>query len=313
LHRAVWSGFTPEDGGKWTPALVPPDTFASYRRISSGTGFSSLLEWGETHLGAVTGNNDYFTLSASQVANLGLRATDLLHISPPGSRHLRGSDFKISAWASLMEEDQKCYLFAPNPSRPSKAALRYVALGESKGVHKAYKCRMRKPWWRVPLVGMSDLLLTYMDYDRPRLLANSAGVHHLNSLYGVALRPGYKDLGRDILPLACLNSVTLLGAEMVGRAYGGGMLKLEPKEADVLPVPSRTLLRAAASNLRRIRADALTALSEGNLLKAVQVVDRVLLIECHGISLRSIQAFRDARGVLFSRRVSRGRSPRGED
>ncbi len=35
----------------------------------------------------------------------------------------------------------------------------------------------------------------------------------------------------ELLPLAFLNSATLFSAEMVGRSYGGGVLKLEPKEA----------------------------------------------------------------------------------
>ena len=103
----------------------------------------------------------------------------------------------------------------------------------------AYKCRVRLPWWRVPLVKPADLLLTYMNADTPRLCTNRKSVYHLNSVHGVYLRKGLRQLGMDLLPLASLNSMTLLGAETVGRAYGGGMLKLEPRRR----ISSRCLTR----------------------------------------------------------------------
>ena len=93
----------------------------------------------------------------------------------------------------------------------------------------AYKCRVRRPWWRVPLVPPADLLLTYMNADTPRVSTNRAGVRHLNSVHGIYLRPGVRRLGADLLPLACLNSFTLLGAETVSRAYGGGISRSSPE------------------------------------------------------------------------------------
>ena len=119
----------------------------------------------------------------------------------------------------------------------STAAAAYIAAGEKAKVNDAYKCRVRSPWWKVPRVGVPDLLLTYMNHDTPRLVANEAGVTYLNSVHGVTLQPEHRKLGRDLLPIGVLNSLTLLGAELVGRSYGGGILKVEPKEADLLPVP----------------------------------------------------------------------------
>ena len=83
----------------------------------------------------------------------------------------------------------------------------------------------------------------------------------------------------DLLPLASLNSMTLLGAETVGRAYGGGMLKLEPKEADLLPVPDPRTLDAARPALAAIRPQVAARLRQPRgLLEAAKLVDDVLLI-----------------------------------
>ena len=160
---------------------------------------------------------------------------------------------------------------------------------------------------------MPDLLLTYMNHDRPRLITNEAGVHILNSVYGVALRPERRKLGRDLLPIACLNSVTLLGAEVVGRAYGGGLLKLEPREADLLPVPSDVLIKTVGGKLRNLRPQLSKALRSNDLLKAVEMVDRILLKEALAVSDDDIAGLRTARELLFERRRSRGRANRGED
>ena len=106
----------------------------------------------------------------------------------------------------------------------------------------------RDPWWRVPLGTVPDLILTYMNGDTPRLAANLAGVHHLNSVHGLYLRPELRKLAVP-LAVASLNSATLLGAELVGRAYGGGILKLEPGEALKLPLPTVSLVRENADQL----------------------------------------------------------------
>lgn len=157
----------------------------------------------------------------------------------------------------------------------------------------------------------ADLLLTYMNADTPRLCANRARAHHLNSVHGIYLKPGLTALGMDLLPLVSLNSMTLLGAETVGRAYGGGMLKIEPREADRLPVPSPDACRAAADKLCLIRPQLARSLRSGKVTDAAKMVDEVLLIGELGMTHVHVRSLREAHAELTHRRTSRGAVPSG--
>ena len=125
------------------------------------------------------GRYRFFTLTTAEVAALRVREDELRRISPPGSRHLRELTFDESAWRELSDNGKRCYLFYPRDEDQSRGTLQRIASGESSGVDTRYKCRSRKPWWRVPLVRVPVLLLTYMDHVRPRLAAIVAGVLHL--------------------------------------------------------------------------------------------------------------------------------------
>lgn len=298
-----WRPTDPE--AKWTPALLATNVAESYAEVLRRDHFTQLASWGRTDLGMVTGNNRWFCLTPSRARELGLSARELQRISPPGSRHLRGLTLSERAWRELANADRRVYLFAPH-EQPTTAARAYIAAGTKAKVPDAYKCRMRTPWWKVPRVAVPDLLLTYMNHDTPRLVSNDAGLRYLNSVHGVRLDDAHRALGRDLLPIGVLNSLTLLGAELVGRSYGGGILKVEPKEADLLPVPSPAVLEAAGAALRALRPQLAKHLRTSDLDAAVSLVDRVLLIEHLGMARAEVKGLREARDTLFARRVSRG-------
>lgn len=302
-----WKPDRPES--KWTSSLIPAAAFETYLEATRSDAFGKLQDWGETTLGMVTGNNRYFALSRQRAAELGLRESDVIPLSPPGSRHLRGLALSRERWEELGQAGEATLLFRP-ATDPSPAAARYIEAGEALGVHKAYKCRVRSPWWRVPLVRPADLLVTYMNADTPRLCANEAGAHHLNSVHGLFLRSGLRRLGMECLSLAALNSITLLGAEIVGRAYGGGMLKLEPREADVLPVPSVAALAASSDALAKHRQAVVGALRDRRLQEAVQLVDEALLVQELELSPGQVRALQEAHMELRARRVARGAGAR---
>ena len=309
LETVASRSWTPSDAAdKWMEALLPDEAAEIYDKVRRASTFDDLQSWGETNLGMVSGNNKFFALTADRVRSLGLTESDVLRISPPGSRHLRGLTFSKRMWETMLRGGSRCVLFDPDPDSPSPAAQDYIKEGERRGVQDAYKCRVRTPWWIVPKVALPHLFLTYMNHDTPRLVANRARVSYLNSVHGLVLSPSLQQLGMDVLPIAALNSLTLLGAELVGRSYGGGMLKVEPKEADRLSVPSPEFLATAHSSLRTLRPQLARHLRSGDLDSVVELVDKIVLLRGPvRISRNQVEDLRRARRHLFERRVSRTR------
>lgn len=305
LPTLSWAPADP--AAKWTGAgLVPLNATEPLALLTSEGHFGVLEEWGDTTLGAVTGNNKYFALSPQRVKELGLSRRDVIRLSPPGSSHLRGLALSTDALTRLGRKGRETYLF--RPAQPlSSAAAAYIESGHRAGVDQAYKCRVRKVWHQVPIVPPADLLLTCMNADTPRLTTNLAGAHHLNSVHGVYLSEQVRELGRELLPLASLNSLTLLNAEIVGRAYGGGILKLEPREADRWAMPSAEFLEARSAALRAIREQVTRKLQAGKLLDAVSAVDDALFITSGILTTAQLDHVRSAHGELTRRRTVRGK------
>jgi hypothetical protein len=187
------------------------------------------------------------------------------------------------------------------PKRALRTAAAHISRGESEGFHERYKCRIRNPWWELPLPsrGSPDLLLTYCSNEHPRIALNEAGVINTNTLHGVRLSdPALAPQ----LAAGFYNSLTLLSAEIVGRSYGGGVLKLEPTEAEALLVPP--LAPIAASSLRAVDE----AIRSRETEPALDLIDE-LTLEPLGLTQSEIGDLRRARQQLRERRRQRGRAP----
>ena len=106
------------------------------------------------------------------------------------------------------------------------------------------------------------------------------------------------------LAAAMCSSLTLLSAEIEGRAYGGGVLKLETKEAERVQVPllSAQLIDRLAGEFDRL--DALRA--TGDLEPAASIVDDILAMD----HARLWSAYLTFRGRRLGRRRAPGPAPR---
>lgn len=97
---------------------------------------------------------------------------------------------------------------------------------------------------------------------------------------------------------AFLNSLTFAFSEVIGRSYGGGVLELEPNEAEKLPLP---LIGADMLNLEELD----TLLRENNISTALDITDRVLLQEGLGLSSEETTMLRAIWQKLRDRRINR--------
>src|SRR5204862_4748887 len=105
-------------------------------------------------------------------------------------RHLRGLSLTPRGWETLRDGGERVWMLQPpgdNETELPDGVRRYLGYGVERGVPNAYKCQVRSPWWRPPVVSPPDLFFTYMSHRYPRLVTNAAGATFVNSMHGVRL------------------------------------------------------------------------------------------------------------------------------
>lgn len=296
--------FEPQ-GSKWTELLLPKNVRKLVYDVTAEW-FVTIGDYGVPQLGTVTGANDFFALRPSQVKDLRLKEPDITRISPPGTRHLKGLRFTNTDWQSLEEADERVWLLTlKRRTSDEERVSRLIREGEARDVHLGYKCRIRDPWYVVPQVAKPDLFFTYMSHRFPRLIANVAGVGFLNSMHGVELR-NYRRVGKSVLPFAVMNTLSHLIAETIGRSYGGGILKLEPREAAQLPVPRPDLLQRLHDSSSRF--DSLERSFRRGDWQLAQDFTNEVLKEVTGLSARDLERIGAAVDQLRGKRLGRSRT-----
>ncbi len=279
--------------------LIPRKARELYEELKSSARAVALGELADVGIGYVTGANDFFHLSPAEARRLEIPESQLKPVLRRG-RALEGLRFTQDDWLkSSQREDAGFLLHLGKEARLPAATLAYLRFGESRGVHRAYKCRTRSPWYCVPHVHRADAFLSYMSGSMPRLLANDAGAYAPNTLHVVRMRPLVGMSGASAAVL-WQTSLVRLSVEMEGHPLGGGMLKLEPTEAGNVLLPSpgtadRSRLAELVEELDPI------VRRQGDVVARARA-DRAVLVEMLGLSEADCRLLAAAANKLRSRR-----------
>lgn len=280
---------------KWTKYFLDPAQIQLLRTLKQSDTMTRFGDMADVDVGIVTGRNSFFTFTDAQGRELGL----LPHCVPLVSRstQLAGLVYDTDCRASDVAAQHRTWLLNA-PSEPTDRALvAHISAGEAAGVHRGYKCSIRKPWWRTPSLWIPDLFMLRQIHLAPRLTVNAAAATSTDTVHRVRLAPHV-----DPVALATVfhNSATFAFAEIMGRSYGGGILELEPREAEQLPIPPP----AYASD--ELACDVDILLKANEIHKALDMVDRHVLIDGLGWSPDVVAQCRSAWAALRDRRTKRG-------
>lgn len=278
---------------KWLKLFLSAREIEFMRELRNSAFIAPLSEHAEVDVGVVTGKNEFFVLRAEECERLGLNNNLVRLVSR--TSHLRGATLSEDEWEVLTNDQERVNLLCIEKStKLSKPVMDYIKSGEAQEFHKGYKCSIRNPWFAVPSVWAPDAFLFRQIYDFPRAVINQVGatstdtVHRLTANHGNATQ----------VVEALYTSLTGASAEIEGRSYGGGVLELEPTEAERLMMP-----RNLGGGLPLIEIDRLVRL--GRLQDVLDENDHLILHNQIGLSVNECQLSRSIWRKMMGRRLGR--------
>ncbi len=226
------------------PFLLPPAIRSLYRMANDDPGTFRLGEVARIGIGYVSGANDFFHLRPSSAEKWKIPET-FLRPTVRNSRVLQNPKLgkrDVQNWLSA--DEPVLLLNLPKDSRFPIAVSRYLDSQEGQTARHAFKCRSRTPWYSVPDVRTPTFFLSYMSGEYPSLVRNEARCTCTNSLHAVQLT---KQEYAVEVERSWKSLFTQLSCEIEGHPLGGGMLKLEVREAANILMGADSLLTSSCA------------------------------------------------------------------
>ena len=285
---------------KWTQYFLETREIELLRTLKRHPALNRLGNYASVDVGVVTGLNDFFVLTEEQRALGGLSGYTRGLVGR--SAQLRGLIFSEQDWQDGLRADAPSYLLSL-PELPlddlSTEAQQYIRAGEANEFHKGYKCRIRKRWYVVPSRWVPDAFMLRQIHRYPKVVVNDARVTCTDTIHRVRLHVGVE---AHRLAASCLNSVTFAFSEVLGRSYGGGVLELEPGEAERLPIAYDQAGCVDLGSMDRL-------LRNNDVETVLDEIDRPVLVDALGLSTKDVHDVRAIWLKLQRRRVARKKRP----
>lgn len=305
VRQSLTGLFSAAPVARWSRLRAPAAGVDALEQLRRDGKILALSGVASVDIGCVTGANDFFILTREEARNVRVRPHALQPvIARP--RQLSGAILRKTDIRAFGDDERHLMLRlrTQNLDKQLSPLSRYLRHGQHLGIDERYKCRVRHPWYAIPGIRVPDAFLSYMSHRTPRLVLNRAGLSSTNLVHQITFNRTSRKRAPEYIA-AMYSSVTLLSFELEGRSYGGGVLKLETREAERVDLPRfdgalGSALRVALNHIDE-------AVRRGHPELATRIVDDLLL--AHSIlDAPALEAVRTARAELEERRSLRGRT-----
>lgn len=188
--------------------------------------------------GIATGDNDFFFMTSSRAKSLGIPEFFLMK-AVGRTRDVRGDKIDDSDIERLEASGRPTRLLCVNgtPFDLLPSTVRdYLRIGEMKGLPEKALIKTRKPWYGTENRKVPPILFAYLGRNSSRFIRNRANVVPLTSF--LCVYPKQSGTSFEGMLWNILNHPdTTANLSKVGKSYGGGSVKVEPRALERLPLP----------------------------------------------------------------------------
>ncbi|MGH2515770.1 MAG: Eco57I restriction-modification methylase domain-containing protein, partial [Ktedonobacterales bacterium] len=219
---------------------------------------ATLADFATTMRGIATGANEFFFLTREQEQRTGIPAT-FFRTAIGRTRDVPEAEISENVLARLETLGRPTRLLALDSRAIDQfppAIREYLRYGEKIGLPKKSLISQRKPWYKMETRPVPPFLFAYLGRRSARFIRNSAGVLPLTGF--LCVYPHSDDptfLKKLWAVLQHPDTIALL--PRVGKSYGSGAIKVEPRALELLPIPSAVLREVGLTVPVRLKQAAL--------------------------------------------------------
>lgn len=192
--------------------------------------------------GIATGANEFFFFTQERASELNIPVQWLIP-AVGRTRDVEGDVLTPDMIRKLQANGRPTRLLSldstPWEALP-KSLRQYIRHGENLGLHKRTLIASRNPWYKMEVRKAPPFLFAYLGRRNARFIRNLAGVVPLTGflcLYSIRSDPDFVDKLWNVLR----DPETIANLPSVGKSYGAGAIKVEPRALERLPLPTSAL------------------------------------------------------------------------
>jgi adenine-specific DNA-methyltransferase len=195
-----------------------------------------LKDFARVMRGIATGANEFFFLTNEQAENLGI-PEDYLKLAVGRTRDVVSGVLTQQDIQYLQSKGRPTLLLSVNGhTHFPESVQNYLKKGEELKLPERSLIKQRKPWYKMEARKIPPLLFAYLGRRNSRFIKNEVGALPLTGflcVYPLAENAVYI----DNLWQALNHPDTLENLKLVGKSYGSGAIKVEPRSLEKLAIP----------------------------------------------------------------------------